>query len=102
MLLHACHGRHEVQSGRLLIPAPPQGERQNRQGHRLRSNEKTRSHNLWRAQNRKTLQPSIFIKNSLTGKTVSTRLRKVIERRARKMGIETITPDALDQIKGFK
>ena len=29
-------------------------------------------------------------------------LRKIIERRARKMGIETITLDALDEIKGFK
>lgn len=28
-------------------------------------------------------------------------LRKFIEKRARKMGIETITPEALDEIKGF-
>lgn len=28
-------------------------------------------------------------------------LRKIIERKARKMGIDTITPEALDEIKGF-
>lgn len=55
VLLHACHGRHEIQSGRLCIPTPPQRERQKRQGHRLRSYEKISAYRLWRLKDRKAL-----------------------------------------------